>query len=75
MNAVDPTEVEIGEIQQHVVLARHGKMRFEADGLPFADAGGTALMFPVFVLDTAPKLGRVRIVSEFEDTVLFVWVD
>lgn len=72
---VDPTEVRIADIRDHVVLARHGSARFEADGLPFADAGGTAYMFPVFVLAVDPDLARVRIVSELQSNEIFVWVD
>lgn len=75
VTAVDPTTVEIGEIRTHAVLARHGKARFTANGPTFADAGGTTAMFPVVVLDTAPELARVRIVSEFDGTEVFVWVE
>jgi hypothetical protein len=73
--ATDPTEVFIGDIREHVVLARHGKARFEANGPVFADAGGTPFMFPVFALEVDTELARIRIVSEFEGSEIFVWVD
>lgn len=71
----DPTVVESADIREHAVLARHGSMRFDADGPVIADAGGTAFMSPVFVLATIPELARVRIVSELAGVNLFVWVD
>lgn len=73
--AADPTKVVIADIREHVVLARHGKARFEANGPVLADAGGTPFMFPVFALDVDTELARVRIVSEFEGSEIFVWVD